>query len=79
MHAETCALQQPDARKQIPSSGDPGRRRRNASDAMVLPACECTAVLPEVRPTADRPLPPEPFVTLLRREPQQIAVDRMSE
>jgi len=52
---------------------------RNAADAMVLPARDGTAVVPVARPTADRPLPPEPFVTLLRREPQQIAVDRMSE
>jgi len=53
--------------------------RRNAADAMVLPARDGTAVVPVARPTADRPLPPEPFVTLLRRELQQIAVDRMSE
>jgi len=52
---------------------------RNAADAMVLPARDGTAVVPVARPTADRALPPEPFVTLLRREPQQIAVDRMSE
>ena len=32
--------------------------RRNAADAMVLPARDGTAVVPVARPTADRPLPP---------------------